>query len=235
MNKKIEALLLVDPDKSIATLGFFRKYNIDECFFEGNSAIAFGKSNQKWTHLISNSKKELLSLLDQYHSKSNYYFSVEEWMVPIISKYGEMEWEMLTNRYILSKDIKVEHANILIKSIDDSYAGFIQNNSDYKDYTSVEYICQSLKNEVSAGVFERQKLVAWAFTHDDGSLGFLHVLKEYRQRGYAKQLLLSLIHQKRERNESIFCNVLPNNKAAIGLVSKLGFNFDRKVSWLKLK
>jgi len=90
-------------------------------------------------------------------------------------------------------------------------------------------------NDISAGILIDKQLVAWGMTHDDGSLGFLHVLKEYRSRGYGKSILLDLIHQRRKEGKPVFGNVEPENIKSIKLASKLGFTFDQQSSWIKLR
>ena len=40
----------------------------------------------------------------------------------------------------------------------------------------------------SAGIRDSGKLVAWLMTQDDGSIGVLHVLDDYRGSGYAYRL-----------------------------------------------
>lgn len=79
------------------------------------------------------------------------------------------------------------------------------------------------------------KLVAWGLTHDDGSLGFLQVLDAHRNKGLGQQILLELIRQKRELKEAVFGNIIPENLVSKHLVEKLGFEIDRKMSWIKLK
>jgi hypothetical protein len=44
----------------------------------------------------------------------------------------------------------------------------------------------------------------------------------------------SLITAKREREKPVFVNVEPHNKQSVNLLSKLGFKYDRPVSWVKL-
>jgi hypothetical protein len=80
---------------------------------------------------------------------------------------------MTTNRFILDESIITDLPKLDIVKIDKSYATFMYNNSDYKDYISVEYIEDKLSKDISAGILVNNILVAWGFTHDDGALGFL--------------------------------------------------------------
>ena len=81
---------------------------------------------------------------------------------------------------------------------------------------------------------KKDKLVAWGLTHDDGALGSLHVLDEYRKKGYGKEILISLIHQNRKLGKTSFAQIEEKNVKAINLAVRLGFLKDRRVSWIKL-
>ena len=235
MNNTLLSILNSNPDKNIAILGFFSNYPVEEYCTIDNSILILGKSDHLWAHISSSSEIELSSILTEYHTKTKYYFSVEDWMIPLILRYGEMDWIMTTNRFILDKSISTALPKSKIDTIDKSYASFIYNNSDYKDYTSVEYIEDRLSKDISAGIFVNNNLVAWGFTHDDGALGFLHVLEDFRNKGYGKDVLLGLIQMRKEGKKPVFVNIVPDNIAPTKLVTKLGFKLDCKASWIKLK
>ena len=106
---------------------------------------------------------------------------------------------------------------------------------DIPNFTSTEYVKDRLARDISAGIIVDNKLVAWGFTHDDGALGFLHVLPEHRKKGYGMDIVRILIQMRQDEKKSVFCNIVPENTASIYLVKKLNFVFDRNVSWIKLK
>ncbi|OFX83982.1 MAG: hypothetical protein A2W99_03485 [Bacteroidetes bacterium GWF2_33_16] len=235
MDNTILSSLKTNPNKNVSVLGFFSNYPVKEFYIEGNSVLILGKSDHLWAHISSSSEVELSSLLARNYMKTKYYFSVEDWMIPIILSHGAVDWIMTTNRFILEKSIFIDLPKFNIVKIDKSYAQFIYDNSDYKDYISVEYIKDRLCKDISAGIFVNNILVAWGFTHDDGALGFLHVLEDYRNKGYGLDILLGLIQMKKKEKKPIFGNIVPDNFASTNLVTKLGFKIDCKTSWIKLK
>lgn len=235
MDQSLKSILDSDPIRNIAILGFFSNYPVEEYFLENDSALILGKSDHLWAHIAGISEAELSPILEKYNKKTKYYFSVEDWMIPIILNYGTADWIMITNRYVLEENNFIDLPNLETVTIDKSYAPFIFENSDYKDYTSIEYIEERLERDISAGIIINDNLVAWGFTHDDGALGFLNVIKEFRNKGYGLNILLSLIQMKKKRKSPVFGNILPENTPSINLVNKLGFKLDRRVSWLKLK
>ncbi len=105
---------------------------------------------------------------------------------------------MTTNRYVLDEKVHIDVARSEIDSIDQIYAAYLYEQSDYKDYISTAYIEDRLSKDISAGIFAGDKLVAWGFTHDDGALGFLHVLEAHRNKGYGFDILSGLIQMRRQ-------------------------------------
>ncbi|MDF1548559.1 MAG: GNAT family N-acetyltransferase [Bacteroidales bacterium] len=234
MDSTLYSLLNSKPDKNIAALGFFSNYQVEEYFIEGKSALIFGRSDHLWAHISSSSEIELSLLLSKYHTKTKYYYSVEDWMIPLIFEFGTPEWVMTTNRYILQENAVLRSPEADIVKIDKGYASFIHENSDYKAFTSIAYIEDRLTKDISAGIIENNMLAAWGFTHDDGALGFLHVLDKYRNRGYATEIMLALIQERKKTHKPVYGNIVPDNNASKNLVGKLGFKLDCKISWIKL-
>lgn len=235
MDKDLKELLVSDKRKNIAALGFFANYKADEILTEGNSAIIIGKSDNLWAHIISGSEVELTSLLKKVQGRVKYYYSVDDWMIPLILRNGSQDWIMSTNRFVLDENVIVPKPSIDSRTIDLDYANYILDNSEYKEFLSTEYIVDRLERDVSAGIHIDNKLIAWGFTHDDGALGFLNVLKYHRKRGYATEVMLGLINMKRKEGEDVFGNILTNNVASVKMVTKIGFGLDCKTSWIKLK
>lgn len=228
-------LLNSDPIKNISTLGFICNNPGFEYFIENNSALVLGKSDHLWAIVSSSSEKELAYLLEKHHHKTNFYYSVEDWMIPLIGKYGEVEWSMTTNRYILDADCAINQCKTKPERLLPAHSEYIFNNVDYKEYTSMAHFEDRLNRDISAGIFVGDRPVAWALTHDDGALGCLYVQREYRSRGFAKDITLDLCWQKRLQQKPVFLNIAKGNAASTRLVEKIGFRFDRRLSWLKLR
>ncbi len=142
--------------------------------------------------------------------------------------------ELSTHRYYLPDDEVLNPPSHLFKSLEASMAPYIFSRSAYKDFTSEAYIRDRLEKDVSAGIWIDGELVGWGLTHDDTSLGFLHVVPHYRGQGLGESLLRSLVNEKHIRKKPVFVNIEPHNHQSINLVKKLGFRFDREVSWIKL-
>ncbi len=232
--KELINILKKDPKRNISALGFFERHPLQKVYRRGDSIIAVEKGDSPWAYISSSNKDELEALMKEYEFETFSFASVESWMVPIVAGERGIEWVFDTHRYLLPRNVPIGRPGVETISLDRSWAAYIHTLSNYGQQAPVAYIAERLEREISAGVFVEKRLVAWCLTHDDGALGILYVLPEYRRRAFAEAVAKKLIHKKRENGQPVFANIKPDNIPSIKLVTKLGFVYDRNVSWLKL-
>jgi GNAT superfamily N-acetyltransferase len=235
MDAEIISMLEKNPLQNLPLLGFFKNYPLEKTFKEDDVVLLTGTSDFTWAYISGSSPAALRNVLDAYGYQSPYFANVEDWMLPVITHERPMEWKLTTIRYYLTFDKPVAPPAEPCKPLSIDMVPYIFENSSYKDFTSESYIRDRLEKDISAGIWRDDALVGWGMTHDDSSLGFLNVLKNFQGKGLGENLLRCLIHQKREQNQPVFVNIEPHNHQSINLVTKLGFTQDRQVSWLKLK
>ena len=107
--------------------------------------------------------------------------------------------------------------------------------NDYGDFTDVSYIKSRIKKGIGLGIKEQDQLIAWVLTHDDGAIGFIKVLPEYRNKGYAKLLTHEVIARQQLENTLSFVHIEKDNMKSIALAEKVGFESFGQVHWIKLK
>ncbi|SKA06886.1 GNAT family N-acetyltransferase [Selenihalanaerobacter shriftii] len=234
MNHNLENKLSKNLPRDISALGFVQNYPIKKVYQVGNSYIILGKSDHLWAYVSSEDKDELIHLINKYKYETKYFASIESWMKPIIQKNKDVEWELQTKRFIFPEHLEIGVLDNRVKRLKSSDANYIYNNSHYKEVTSIKYIQERINQGVSAGITKNNKLIAWGLTHDDNALGFLHVLPEYRRQGYAEEITKCLIQKQRSENKEVFLNIEIDNFKSESLATKLGFVFDRKISWFKI-
>jgi GNAT superfamily N-acetyltransferase len=218
---------------NISTIGFIENNPINEVIQLNNSYLIKGTSDVEWTYVVCNNENDLRALLEKSASIT-YFASVEDWMIPIITEKRSAEWILSTMRYYLPEDVKVPENKIEVIPLATDHIGFIISQSNYKQFLTPAYVEERISKSISAAIFKKDKLVAWGLTHDDGALGSLHVLDEYRKKGYGKEILISLIHQNRKLGKISFAQIAEKNLKATNLIEQLGFVKDRRVSWVKL-
>lgn len=235
MDRELEKLLDLDPKATIATRGYFSNYPVKAYVVKNQCALIVGCTDQFWIHCVGRDKNDLAALLKEYQGLSDYYYSVEEWMLPLILDTGEEAWRMETMRYMLDDDIKLPTFANKIVPLSPDDTDYIFEHTNYRDFTDKAYIRDRLERDISAAIMDKDKPIAWGLTHDDGALGFLHVLPEYRGKGYGRDIVLARIAMKREKGQPVYCNIVSGNIPAIKLMESLGFEADRKIYWIKLK
>ncbi|HEX2946933.1 MAG TPA: GNAT family N-acetyltransferase [Clostridia bacterium] len=113
-------------------------------------------------------------------------------------------------------------------------APVLYNNSDYREYISIGYIEERILNGTGVGIHKDGRLVGWALTHDDGAIGFLHVLEDYRRMGYAARITEAMVSRLIAAGEVPFLHIEESNAASMSLAVKAGFRKDRRIHWIKL-
>lgn len=227
--------LLKDEITNMSILGFVSENPITAVIWEGNSVLVKGISDEEWIYIFSKDEVELRKLLNHLNEKDIFFASVEDWMIPVINEKKKFEWTLSTLRCYLPEEVEVPENRCKTFPISQEHVGFIISQSNYKQFLTPRYIKERITKSSSACLYDDDKLVAWGLTHDDGALGSLNVLDEYRGKKYGTEIVLSLIHQCRALGKIPFAQIEETNEKAIKLVSKLGFVKDRRVTWIKCK
>jgi len=88
------------------------------------------------------------------------------------------------------------------------------------------YVRSRLEHGLSRGIYDGDRLVAWYATHVETDkvaiMGFLHVLDEYRRKGYARSLSCALAREIFHHGKTPVCHVYLDNEPSIRLMESLG-------------
>jgi 8-oxo-dGTP diphosphatase len=233
-HKELVRKLRRDVKKNINVINFIESYPVDRVDQVGGTIRVSGKSDHDWNYISSDSKDEFQDLLESLGNEK-YFAILEDWMVPLVEATGALDWKLSCVKfsYPESKSVPLVDAPITPLSIED--AEWIFKNGDYSKFTSTLYIREMIQKGPAIGIRQDGNLVAWVMTHDDGAIGFLHVLPEYRSRGYAIALTCEMIRRVKRSGKIAFVHIEEENKSSIRLAKKLGFEEERKVHWIKLK
>lgn len=233
--ENIISILTEDPIRNLSIMGFIENNGIQDFKKIGQSLMIKQKSDQLLVYMSSEKENEFKELLNILGNEDEYYASVEDWMLPHITKGRNIEWKLVTMRYYLPKEITLQQTAHTTGSLSVNDASFIMKNAKYKDYLSVDYIIDRIKNGMSSCIRVDGELAAWALTHDDGSLGFLQVMDNYKRQGFGISTTIALAQKVIAKGKIPFANIEEDNVNAINLVNKIGFKKDRKITWLKLR
>ncbi|SFC50904.1 GNAT family N-acetyltransferase [Clostridium uliginosum] len=237
MNQKTEIIefLIKDEINNINIINFIEDYPIYYIEKIDDSVIVKGTSDKNWIYISSKSEEELKIIKSRLDNNDKNFAAIEEWMLPILTNKNKIKWRLSTMKLILCNDtyiVKPKH-NVSDLTIND--AEFIYENSDYKDFISIQYIIDRITNGISSCIRYMDKPIAWAITQDDGAIGFLHVLPEYRKMGYARDVTIALIKKVRDKNKIPFVHIEEENEKSMRLATGLGFKKDKVVNWFEIE
>ncbi len=226
--------LMQDKIKNVSIINFIENYGVKSIKKIGDAVILRSKSDRDWVYISSNNDECFPLVIRELGEEDKCFAMIEDWMMPSIIKESKLKWRLSCMRMVLDEKIKIPLLvhEVLSLKLDD--AKYIYENSMYKNFTSIEYIQDRINNGVSAGIYDSNKLIAWAMTHDHGAIGFLNVLEDYRGNGYARDITLHIINELRKKGKIPFACIEEDNKKSMSLIKKLGFREDRKIHWFEI-
>jgi len=233
--KAVISFLKKDEIKNINMLNFMESYPVMSLERIGNSVLLRGVSDCQWVYVSSPDEGELKNVAEKLTEEDRAFAAMEEWMLPVLFPGRAFSWELSMTRLVLPDHVafpKAPPSSLAPLSPDD--AEYIFEHSIYQNVTRPDYIRERIQAGPSAGIRESGKLAAWLMTQDDGSIGVLHVLDDYRGRGYAYDLTVYLITGLREQGRIPFVQVEDTNTKSMNLALKLGFRKDRRIHWFKV-
>ena len=97
----------------------------------------------------------------------------------------------------------------------------------------LEYITELIEKQILTGAFEGETLMGFMGVHDEGAMGILEVLPEYRRRGIARALESYMINRSLERGEVPYGQIFADNTASLELQKMLGMEIsEKRICWM---
>lgn len=224
------------------------KYQCYSTFIEDNPFLGYsqigdaflfrGESDGPWVYFVCEDQESFNGLLPLLTPEDKQFALAEDYMLPALLSRGDLLNQMSCMRLILPDDVPLAFEtphHVLLRPLTAEDVPFMYANYIYQAVASIDYFENRVANGKSVGLVEEGKLVGWVVTHDDGALGLLHVLEDYRSKGYAEILTKKLCIDLRSHGLIPHLAIKPENKASMGLAKKIGFVEDRMIHWIQLK
>lgn len=234
LSGKVLKLLEKDKTRNINIINFIRNYPIYNIETVGDSVLVRGISDEDWVYISSKSYDEFFKLIHVLDGDDKCFAAIEDWMLPYIVKNRKIKSRLTSMKLVYDSNVPLPTVKSHVVDLSIADAPYIFENSKYKEYISIEYIEDRIKNGIGLGIYEDEKLVAWAITHDDGAIGFLNVLEDYRRKGYGMDVTVAMIKRLLELGQLPFVHIEEDNVKSMNLALKAGFRKDRRVHWIKL-
>lgn len=222
-------LLRLDVLKNISLIYFSESYSTS-LEYEDDAFILRGKSDRPWTYISCMNPDGLKSALKRLTPADKAFAAIEEWMCPLLMAGRKIIWKLDCERLFYPHKTMWQQQAPLSSLVPEN-ASYIFEQSDYKDILTLPYVKERIENGCSSCISEDGKLIGWAMTQDDGSMGFLHVLPEFRGKGIALHLTLDLMQKVIGRGRIPFVQIERSNSTSLKLAEKTGFVTDRRLFW----
>jgi 8-oxo-dGTP diphosphatase len=228
-------ILKTDRIKNVSIINFIKNNKVLSIDIIGESVLARGTSDRRWVYISCPKAEELKGFISQFTPEDRCYGAIEDRMFPVLTEGKEILWDISVVKFYLPEEVYLPPPPRKTVDLSAHDAETVFTNSEYKKYISPEYIVQRITKGISSGIYEDNKLVSWAITQDDGAIGFLHTIEEYRKKGYGYIVTLSMIEKLRNRGELPFAYIVASNKRSIDLFLKLGFRKSNTIHWFEIK
>lgn len=119
-----------------------------------------------------------------------------------------------------------------ITALSEDMAPYIHGHYDHKDVVTEEYIRERIRKGPALGVMDHGVLAGWVMTHEEGTMGVLTVLPQYRRRGYASKLTSALIRRLRTLGKPCIAHIIKGNVPSLTMSKKLGMVYSCDVDWI---
>lgn len=237
MEQKYEILKYLSENEmeNINMINFIKSYPIHTIDKVGSSVIIRGTSDRDWIYISCKSLKELEMIKQMLNKNDRCFAIIEDWMVPILTAGRNLKWKLSAMRLILPSGVFVPAPAHELSTLSSNDAEFIYKSSNYIDFLSIEYTKERIINGISSCIRIENKLAAWAITQDDGAIGFLHVLPEYRRKGFGRGITLDMVCKVRNAGMLPFVHIEEDNYKSMRLALSLGFKKDRVVNWFEIE
>lgn len=238
INSNIKSALQIleqDCPKNISIINFIKNNQILSVDIIGTSVLVKGTSDRRWVYISCTGKAELDLIKNKLNLDDDNFASIDDWMFPVLTEGKQIVWDLQMLQFYLPDDVTLPASEFETVPLTAEDSHIVYNNSEYKEYISREYVKDCIQKGISAGLNQNNKLVSWAITQDDGAIGFLHTLDDYRRKGLGYGVTISMIHNVRDSGGLPFANVLESNKRSINLLSKLGFKENKKIHWFQIR
>lgn len=146
-------------------------------------------------------------------------------------KYGLSIIKECLQAVYFNKNLLPESADLDIKPLGIEYLDTVYSN--YQDSADFDYVKRRLADGAVFGGFIGGTLCGFVGTHEEGSIGILHVLDKYRGNGYGSALTSHMANLMLRDGCVPFGQIDPANKKSLNLHKRLGFEIsDTALYWL---
>lgn len=230
LNESLQQTLIRHQRENMALFNLADEYELIEVVEDNDMLMCCFLSDEAWCHFSHNSSADFLGRTLEASRKDAYLVLTDAEVFAWLKSQYRLAWHISCIRLFMQNSAIVS-SQPLVEALTPGDLGLVYENSDYQQFLSMDYLQQRLMLGGGFCVRVSNQPVAWVMTHDDGSVGMLHVLNEYRGKGYARALVIAMASEIRKKGREVFAHILPSNIPSLRLFASLGFAPCCEVSW----
>jgi 8-oxo-dGTP diphosphatase len=226
-------LLLQEPEQNVSLLYMAEEYPLLEVMEQAGMLMCRFQSDEEWCHFSHNADAGFIADFFSKHPKRQFIAVSDSHLFDWISKTYGVAWSISCYRLFLNVPVLPEPA----ADIDQLRPGdlrYVYDNSKYQQFLNMDYLAKRLELGGGCCIRDQQSPVAWIMTHDDGSVGMLHVLDAYRGRGFARKLVSAMSRKVHQKGRLVFAHIEPSNIASLKLFGSMGFIVRNRLAWARV-
>lgn len=227
-------LLKKNQKKHLNCINFLNNCNLISIAQVNESVLIKGTSDRTWNYIALDNFNDIDEMFKLINDNDKFFFVNGDATAEYLRGKLNLEVEIKACRYILD-EYKLQDLvyTYLITTMNENDADLVYNNSDYKKHIDKEYVADRISSGPSCIIKINNEPAGWCLTHDDGSIGMLHVLVEFRKKGIALQLVKYITEEIIKLNEVPYAHILEHNFNSIKLFEKAGYKYIDNVFWLR--
>jgi hypothetical protein len=219
--------------------------NVDmlECMRRGSAEILFASNEGV---LIKDCPSNIYMISSNNIELSTYLINMLPDDLDIISVHDKFSFDLLLKKHIFSETmicynsvytkktpIVCAKSSVEIRPLTIEYKDNIINSYSKINLVDSNYIENRLKSNVMFGAFIDNNLCGFIGIHEEGSIGMLEVLPEFKGKGIGSALQITATNHALSLKRYPYGQVVETNIASTALQRKLGFELSKdKVYWL---
>lgn len=225
--------LSINPMRYANMDNFMENYPPIAEFRAGESFAYVGISDRPWVYLFAEKEEEFSTLIHKTKSFSNFAVLTDE-QLRWLDKIQTFQTLISCGKYCLSKDKIVTGFDCSIEILNETDGDYIYAIYAYRGIVTKEYLLDLIYKKNMYGIKHNGVPFAMIGIQDDGAIGLLQVLPEYRKKGYATALVSECVKMMRMKGKIPFAHIEKDHTASLALVAKMGFEFVENVHWVIL-
>ena len=227
-------ILHIDEYQNIAILCLEEEYPLLEVMQEGSMLMCRFKSDEEWCHFSHNASTDFIDSFFRQHTQGQYVVISDPEVFNYVCQQYKIAWSISCKRLFLDNSIDLTMPQGLLP-IRQEHLQKVYDYSKYQQFLSKDYLLKRLEYGGGFCIEQDGLQAAWVMTHDDGSIGMLQVVDEYRGRGFARMLINAMAIKVRQKGRPVFAHIEPGNKPSLNLFGSLGFEVKGQLTWARIE